>query len=273
MTTTARPVPAALQRLRASARRIGALSRAEALLLRRNPMALLTALGTPIAGVALLAAMPPSGSVPLPGASVVVTVTAFALLFPLYYNLVTTLVARREELVLKRLRSGECGDAEILIGAAAPAMTIAWGQTIIGAVAATAVLGMAIPVNPALVIVAVLLGTVVFVLLAAASTAMTRTVEAAQLSTLPIVVISMVLGGLFPAGMLPEPVQWVAQVLPLTRVVDLLWLGLTGATRDGTTAGEWAAPGGIPAALLVLTAWVIAGAMASRRFMRWEPRT
>ena len=138
MTTTTRPVPAALQRLRGSARRIGALSRAEALLLRRNPMALLTALGTPLIGVVLLNAFPATGSVPLPGASIVVTVTAFALLFPLYYNLVTTLVARREELVLKRLRSGECSDSEILIGAGAPAMTIAWGQTIIGVVAATA---------------------------------------------------------------------------------------------------------------------------------------
>src|SRR5664279_5755969 len=152
MTTTARTVPAALQRLSGSARRIGALARAEALLLRRNPMALLTALGTPLIGVTLLNAFPPSGSVPLPGASVVVTVTAFALLFPLYYNLVTTLVARREELVLKRLRSGECSDPEILIGAATPAMTIAWGQSVIGVVAATAVLGMALPVNPALVI-------------------------------------------------------------------------------------------------------------------------
>ena len=203
MTTTARTVPAALQRLRGSARRIGALSRAEALLLRRNPMALLTALGTPIVGVALLNALPPSGSVPLPGAGIAVTLTAFALLFPLYYNLVTTLVARREELVLKRLRSSECSDAEILIGAGAPAMTIAWGQATVGVVAATTVLGMALPVNPVLVIVAVLLGTVVFVLLAAVSTAVTRTVEMAQLSTLPVVVVSMVLGGLFPPDMLP----------------------------------------------------------------------
>ena len=102
---------------------------------------------------------------------------------------------------------------------------------------------------------------------------MTRSVEMAQLSTLPVVLISMVAGGLFPVGVLPGPVQWVAQVLPLTRVVDLLWLGFTGATRDGTGAGEWAVPGGIPAALLVLAAWVIVGAVASRRFMRWEPRT
>jgi len=269
MTTPARTVPAALRRLRGCARRIGALARAEAVLLRRNPMALLTALGTPLIGVVLLNAMPPGGSVPLPGASVVVTVTAFALLFPLYYNLVATLVARREELVLKRQRSGECSDSEILIGAGAPAMTIAWGQTIVGVVAATSVLGMALPVNPALVIGAVLLGTVVFVLLAAASTAMTRTVEMAQLSTMPVVLISMVLGGLFPPAMLPGPLPWVAEFLPLTRVVDLMCFGRTGTPRDGP--GDWGSMSGIVAALLVLGAWMTAGVLA-RRLMRWEPR-
>jgi ABC-2 type transport system permease protein len=268
---TARTVPAALQRLRGSARRIGALSRAEAVLLRRNPMALLTALGTPLIGVVLLNAFPASGSVPLPGASVVVTVTAFALLFPLYYNLVTTLVARREQLVLKRLRSSECTDTEILIGAGAPAMTIAWGQTIIGVVVASLVLGMALPVNPALVIGAVLLGTVVFLLLAAASTAMTRTVEMAQLSTMPVVLVSMILGGLFPPAMLPGPLPWVAEFLPLTQVVDLMWLGLTGTTRDGTGGGG--SFSGIVAALLILGAWVAAGVLARPHFMRWEPRT
>ena len=156
------------------------------------------------------------------------------------------------------------------IGAGAPAMTIAWGQTIVGVVAATAVFGMARPVNPALVIVAVLLGTVVFVLLAAASTAMTRTVEMAQLSTLPVVVVSMALGGLFPTDMLPGPLPWVAQLLPLTQVVDLMWLGLTGTTRDGP--GDGGSFSGIGPALLVLGAWVAAGVLARRQFMRWEPR-
>ena len=82
MTTTARTVPAALQRLRGSLRRIGALARAEAVLLRRNPMALLTALGTPLVGVVLLNALPPGDSVPLPGAGIAVTLTAFALPSP-----------------------------------------------------------------------------------------------------------------------------------------------------------------------------------------------
>ena len=274
MTTRTRPEASTVRRLRGSVRRVGALARAEALLLRRNPIALLNALGTPLVGVVLLNAFPPQGdAAPLPSAGIAVTLTAFALLFTLYYNLVTTLVARREELVLKRLRSGESSDGEILLGAAAPAVAITWWQFSVGVVAGMVLVGMGVPVNPILVVAAVVLGTVVFVLLAAASTAMTRSVEMAQLSTLPVVVISMVLGGLFPVGMLPESVQWVAQVLPLTRVVDLLWLGLTGATRDGTTAGEWAATGGIPATLLVLAAWVVAGALASRRFMRWEPRT
>jgi ABC-2 type transport system permease protein len=36
------------------------------------------------------------------------------------------LVARREELALKRLRTGEATDAEILAGTVAPAVAIAW---------------------------------------------------------------------------------------------------------------------------------------------------
>lgn len=272
MTTNNPPGASPRHWLRRSAQRVGALARSEALLLRRNPIALLNALGTPLVGVVLLTAFTPDGA-PMPGAGIAVTIAAFALLFSLYYNLVTTLVARREELVLKRLRSGESSDGEIVLGAAAPAVVITWWQCAVGVVAAVVLAGMGVPVSPVLVVAGVVLGTVVFVLLAAASTAMTRSVEMAQLSTLPVVLISMVLGGLFPVGMLPGPVQWVAQVLPLTRVVDLLWLGFTGATRDGTGAGEWAAAGGIPVALLVLTAWVIIGAVASRRFMRWEPRT
>jgi len=272
MTTTTQAAPSTANRLRGSARRIGALSRAEALLLRRNPIALLNALGTPLVGVVLLNASAQNGSLPMPGASVVVALTAFALLFAVYYNLVTSLVARREELVLKRLRSGEAGDVEILIGAATPAMAIAWGQTIVGVGAAVVVFGMGTPANPILVVAAVLLGTAVFVLLAAASTAMTRSVEMAQLSTLPVVAVSMAFGGLVPADAQPGPLLWVAQALPLTRVVDLMWLGLTGTTRDGSSVGDGASVGGIAAALLVLAAWVVAGVLAWRRFMRWEPR-
>jgi ABC-2 type transport system permease protein len=51
--------------------------------------------------------------------------SAFALLPVVFYNVVIALVARREELVLKRLRTGEVRDAEILAGTAAPAVALA----------------------------------------------------------------------------------------------------------------------------------------------------
>lgn len=266
MTTSIGPRPR--RGLRGSARRIGALARAEALSLRRNPMALLTAVATPIVGVVVLIVLPPDGAVSPAGATIAVTAAAFALLFPLYYNLVAALVARREELVLKRLRSGECADPEILVGAAAPPVTIAGAYMIVGVVAAVATSGSGRPAGLALVVAAMVLGAVVFGLLAAVSTVLTRTVELAQLSTLPVVLISMILGGLVPPDGLPGPLPVIARVLPLTQVADLMWLGLTGSARGPADA----AAGGIVTALLVLTAWVVVGVALLRRFMRWEPR-
>jgi ABC-2 type transport system permease protein len=258
-----------------SARRIASLGRGEALLLRRNPMALLTALATPIAMVLITRSSVPSDD---PGgldgsAAIVTSLTAFTLLFVVYYNLVTALVARREGLVLKRLRTGETSDAEILAGTAAPAVAIAWGQILIGALVAVTVFGMGLPTNPVLVLAAIVLGTAVFVLLAVASTALTRNVEMAQLTTTPVLIAPLALSGLlFPVDLLPEPLQRLAQVLPLTPVVDLLRLGLTGTTTEGASVDLAASFGPAVVPLLVLAAWVVAGVWATRRWFRWEPR-
>jgi len=252
------------------ARRIAALARGEALLLRRNPIALLTALATPVAMVLATRASVAAGG---GGAAVVTSLTAFTLLFVVYYNLVTALVARREELVLKRLRTGETSDAEILAGTAAPAVAIAWGQILIGALVAATAFGMGPPTNPVLVLAAIVLGTAVFVLLAVASTALTRNVEMAQLTTTPVLVAPLVLSGLlFPVDLFPEPLQRLGQVLPLTPVVDLLRLGLTGTTTQGASVDLAASFGPAVGPLLVLAAWVVAGVWATRRWFRWEPR-
>ena len=158
--------------------------------------------------------------------------TAFALLIAVYYNLVTAMVARREELVLKRLRTGEATDGEILAGTAAPAIAIAWAQIAVAAVAAVAVLGLNPPANAALVPVALILGTAVFVLLAAVTAAVTRTVQLAQVTTMPALWLPLVFSGLlFPLAMLPEPLRWVAEALPLTPVAELMRLALTGTRR------------------------------------------
>jgi ABC-2 type transport system permease protein len=257
-----------------SPRRVAALARGEALLLRRNPIALLTALATPVAMVLATRASVPERAGDLgEGAGVVTSLTAFALLFVVYYNLVTALVARREELVLKRLRTGEIGDAEILAGTAAPAVAIAWGQILVGALVAITAFGMGPPTNPLLVLTAIVLGTAVFVLLALASTALTRNVEMAQLTTTPVLIAPLALSGLlFPVDLLPEPLQRLGQVLPLTPVVDLLRLGLTGTTSQGTGVDLAASFGPAVVPLLVLVGWVVAGVWATRRWFCWDPR-
>ena len=42
------------------------------------------------------------------------TVLLMALMFPVYYNLLSMFVTRRDELVLKRLRTGEVRDLELV---------------------------------------------------------------------------------------------------------------------------------------------------------------
>ena len=173
---------------RGPARRIIALGRAEAALLRRNPSALGSALVAPI-----LLVLVPFSNAPSPGeqggfdrGSLVVTgLATFTLILGVYYNLVTALVARREEYVLKRLRTGEVSDGEIIAGTAAPAVAIAWTQIAIGVIAAASLLHMQAPTNPALAVVAIILGTAVCILLAAAMTALTSTVEMAGRLFLP----------------------------------------------------------------------------------------
>ena len=252
--------------------RVTALGRAEGLLLRRNPTSLLIALASPIG---LLAFFRASGMDfgPGYGATLVITMTAVALIFVVYYNLVTSLVARRQELVLKRLRTGELGDVEIIAGTAGPSVVIAWGQILISIVVAVLGADLGRPVNPALVLIAVGLGTAVFVLLAAATTVLTASVELAQFTTTPFTVVPLLLSGVMvPLDQLPEAVQQVFRVLPLTPVVELLRLGLTGTTRNGGTVGLAGsfAPAVLP--LLVLAGWLVAAGWLTRRWFRWEPR-
>ena len=255
--------------------RVAALFRAEGVLLRRNRVALLNALVLPAALAGWLKASGLDAGVSRAiGAAMLVTwLTAFALLLPVYYNLVTALVARREQLVLKRLRAGESTDAEILAGTAAPAVAVAWVQVAVAAVAAVAVFGMNRPANALLVLAALILGTAVFVLLAAVTAAMTRTVEMAQLTTAPVLMVSFAFGGLlFPLAGLPVPLRSLGQALPLTRVLDLLRLGLTGTAPGGGHLGLAATFGAAAVPVLVLAAWIAAGGWAARRWFRWEPR-
>jgi ABC-2 type transport system permease protein len=259
----------------ASTRRVAALARAELLLLSRTPIALVTAVVMPIAMVLLFrASVPPElvGGAGI-GPFVVVSLTGTSLLLVVYYTLVTAVVARREELVLKRLRCGELSDAEVLAGTVAPRVLIAWVQVAAALVAAFVAWDMPAPANPLLLLVAVGAGTAVMVVLALASAALSTTVQSAELTTAPLIVASLALGGLMmPVDLFPETLQRVSQALPLTAVCDLVRLGLSGTTPDGDVVGLAASFSAAAAPTAILAAWFLVGLWATRRLFRWEPR-
>ncbi|MEQ4300278.1 ABC transporter permease [Plantactinospora sp. B6F1] len=258
---------------RVSLRRIGALGRAELVLLLRNKTAATTALLLPLATVALFATFLTGEGHVSTGALLATSMFGFVLLYVVYYNLVTTYVARREEGVLKRLRTGVVTDAEILVGAAVPALVLTLAQVVLTVVAATVFFDLPVPVNLPLLLVALLAGCVVFVLLAAASSGFTRTVETAQITTMPVLILSMIGSGFTgQVASLPDGIARVFQMLPLTPVLELVrlgWLGTTGAEPPSDFVGVLA-QAGRPA--LVVLLWVAVGVWATRRWFRWDTR-
>lgn len=250
------------------------LARAETTLLVRNRTALFNSLLLP---VLLVAFIYQTGALDRPelntGALLITTMAIAGLLFVTYYNLVTTYVARREELVLKRMRTGEISDLTILAGSAVPTVLVSILQLAVVSIAVPFLTELNPPVNLVLPVLGFVLGTTMFALLAAASTAITRNSETAQITTLPVVMVGTALSGVFfPLSVLPDTLATVARFLPASPVVELFNLGLSGAARDGSQVelAESFVHGLTPLAILV--AWlVIAGALAMR-FFRWEPR-
>jgi ABC-2 type transport system permease protein len=230
-----------------------AVGQAELKLFWRNRTALFNSLVMPLLIAPVLLAADTDG-VPL-----VIGLIGFVLLMAIYYNLVTTFVARREELVLKRLRVGELTDPEILLGASLPSVVVALVQMTLFAVIVGVLTGIALPSKPWFLLLGIAGGVAVFVLLAAASSAFTRTVEMAQVTSLPVLVACLLGSGVFfPLSMFPEGVGTVLRLLPLSPVLELL--------RAGWHHGPVLQP------MIVLAVWIGLGTYAVRRWFRWDPR-
>ena len=230
-----------------------AVGQAELTLFWRNKTALFNSLLLPLLIAPALMAANAEG-VPL-----IVGLIGFVLLMAVYYNLVTTFVARREELVLKRLRVGELRDPEILFGASLPSVVVALGQIVLFAVIVGVVTGADLPTRPWFLVLGVVGGVAVFALLAAVSSAFTRTVEMAQVTSLPVLIACLLGSGLFfPMSVFPDGVGAVVRLLPLTPVLDLV----RAAWADGPVLQP----------MIVLAVWIGLGIYAVRRWFRWDPR-
>jgi ABC-2 type transport system permease protein len=254
-------------------RRVLALASAEVRLLLRNRTAAAYSLLGPVFLLGTVGAIAGSNGIALDGPGFIADAIGITLILVAYYNLVTTFVARREELVLQRMRTGELTDGEILLGTAVPTLLVTVVQIAVVAVGVVALGRWSAPVDVVLPFLALLGGGALMVLLAAASTSVTRTVEAAQFTTLPLVLAATLLSGLLvPLSGFPEPVAEAFRLLPLTPVIELSRLGLVGETWRGAavdTAGAWSAA---PVPLAVLAGWLVVGAVVAHRVFRWAPR-
>ncbi|WEH37518.1 ABC transporter permease [Streptomyces sp. AM 4-1-1] len=247
--------------------RLTALGRAELVLLARNRTAVFVALVVPLL---MVVAMKSSlDGIDLDGTGLTVAGVALSggvgmvLIQVVHMNLVAAFVARREDLVLKRLRTGEVPDLEILVGTSLPSVLLALVQCVLMVAVGGALFGLGAPERPELLLVGLLLGLVMMAALAAATSALTRTVQTASLTTLPLFIISMLGSGLFvPMEVLPDRLASFCELLPMTGVMTLVRAGWMGGTDGHDLLG----------AAGTALVWTVFAVLAVRRWFRWEPR-
>ena len=176
----------------------------------------------PLAPLALLLSTP-EGS----GAAAIATTLTMAALFPVYYNVLSQFVNRRDELVLKRLRTGETSDAELLASIALPGVVLALAVMLVAVPVAVA-LGEPVPLNPVVYAVTGLVTMVLFSAFAFWTAAWTRNAEAAQLTSGPVILLA-VFGQMSVA--FPERVQRWVDLTPGAAMTDLVRVGMVRVRR------------------------------------------
>ncbi|MFF4080505.1 ABC transporter permease [Streptomyces sp. NPDC001777] len=247
--------------------RLTALGRAEVTLLARNRTAVFVALLMPAAMVlAMKSTLKPSlldgSGLSVAGAALTGGI-GIVLIQAVYMNMVSSYVARREDLVLKRLRTGEVTDREILVGTALPSAALALAQIVVIVVAGTVFFDLDAPKRPDLLLAGLLLGVVMLTALAGATSAITRTVQTSQLTTLPLFFVSMMGSGLFvPLEVMPERVAAVCEILPVTGAMTLVRAGWLGGAEGSD----------LLVAALTGLAWTAFAVFAVQRWFRWDPR-
>ncbi|MFD5699271.1 ABC transporter permease [Streptomyces lasiicapitis] len=266
-TTAAKGVASRSAARTTPAGRLRALARAELTLLGRSKGVLFTAMFVPLmmpfSARQAATEMDLDGTGLSIGTVVLPASIGFSLLFAVYSALVSVYASRREELVLKRLRTGEVRDLEILAGAAIPSVAIGLAQCVLLTVGCMALLDVGAPEAPLYAALGLLVAFALWPVLAAVTASFSRSVESAQVAALPLVFVSFFASGtLVPLEVLPDNVAAVCRLMPLTPSIELI--------RGGWT-GDMAATDALRA-LVIAVAWIVGGVFAVRRWFRWEPR-
>lgn len=179
--------------------------------------------------------------------------------FGVYITATTTLAARRQTLLLKRLRSTAITDGAILGGLLLPVITLNVVQLLI---VLTAVVATGeFPANVWLVALHVAVVELMFLALALATWGLTSTPEQAQITTMPVFILAL------------GTAMWITLTGSGSQLA--VQRALPGGASVEAIVGAWSGTvPGIQGLLLTLPtlAWALAGLLAAIRLFRWEPR-
>ena len=253
--------------------RTARLTRWNAVLLTRNRLAFVYAVLMPLLPLLLL--LTGDRGDPSVGAGAIVTMWLVVGLFPVYYNLLSQFVNRRDELVLKRLRTGETRDGELLLSIALPGAISALVLTA-AAIPIAALLDQPLPVNPILYAALAVMAVVMFSAFAYWTAAWTKNAEAAQLTSLPLIILASIgpLTNTIPD--MPDRLRDILSLTPGAAISDLVrngWFGFEGPGATEPTLALAETWGHAAEPLAVTAAWTLLAVALARRSMRWEPRT
>lgn len=234
------------------------IAAAEARLLRRSPFAVVMAAVLPTATGLLIVWAEADTSTAGWGAAAGLLLLTLAT-FTAYAAGTTTLAARRQQSVLKRLRLSGASDLAVIAGTLVPVALLTIVQTLVLFAVIVVADGLP-PIRPILLLITAGAATLAACVLAVATATFTASPELAQITTAPIA-LALVGGGFWAASTPVTDVTWQMLALPGGAVVEL--------TRIG-----WHEPGATRAAgaFLALTAFVVLVTPAAMKAFGWDPR-
>ncbi|SDL13374.1 ABC-2 type transport system permease protein [Nonomuraea maritima] len=197
-----------------------------------------------------------------------------------FMNLLEVLVQRRQQLILKRLRGTELPDLAIFAGEILCVTVVVLVQVTLLIALARVAHGIALPVNPALLIATVIAGTAVFAAMAVAVSGRIPAQGMTVFVGLPFLLLTIGLSGLaYPVSQMPDWAQVPLSYLPFTPIANGIrtaYLGQDFVHQQGSA---------VPADIgvlegfqvmgqgwIVLAVWLIAALWAATRWFKWEPR-
>jgi ABC-2 type transport system permease protein len=188
----------------------------------------------------------------------------FAIVLTTFAGLAITLVIRRERGVLKRVRGTPLPPAAYmgaLIGSNAFVLAI---ETLIVLAVGSFALDIDLPGRWPELVALVIFGAACFAALGIAVSPAVPTAEGSSAIVNAIYVPVLLLSGaFFPVDQLPAFLEWLAEALPLTHLLD----AMRAVLADGGLSGDDLA------GLAVPLAWGVAGVLVAARSFRWTPRT